>query len=130
MDVNLHVVTHIADEDFEVYNDDDDHRQNVSEVGQLMNLLERLKVDEEEDGVEQCAICLEEFGDGAEDSSGEIVRTNCSHVFHESLYSVGSSDASNVNWPILVHCAAATCFQLQRKMNRRITSLSVRLTIN
>ncbi|MED6164500.1 hypothetical protein PIB30_090737 [Stylosanthes scabra] len=85
MDVNLHVVTHIADdeEDFDVYNDDD-HRQNVSEVCQLVNLLERpIKVDEEEGGVEQCAICLEEFGDGNEDSSGEVVRTNCLHVFHE-----------------------------------------------
>ncbi|MED6107260.1 hypothetical protein PIB30_012382 [Stylosanthes scabra] len=81
MDVNLHVVTFIADEDFHVHNDD--HRQNVSEVGELMNLLERPKVDEEEYGAEQCAICLEEFGHGIEDSSGEIVRTNCSHVFHE-----------------------------------------------
>ncbi|MED6170442.1 hypothetical protein PIB30_030866 [Stylosanthes scabra] len=86
MDVNLRVVTHIADEedDFDVYTNDDDHRQNVSEVGRLVNLLERPKiVDEEEDGVEQCAVCLEEFGHGNEDSSGEVVRTNCSHVFHE-----------------------------------------------
>ncbi|MED6107259.1 hypothetical protein PIB30_012381 [Stylosanthes scabra] len=84
MDVNLHVVMHIADEDFEIFNDDE-HRENVSEVGQVVTLMERLKVDVEEDGDEQCAICLEElFGDGNEDSSGEVVvRTNCSHVFHE-----------------------------------------------
>ncbi|MED6107258.1 hypothetical protein PIB30_012380 [Stylosanthes scabra] len=85
MDVNLHVLTHIDDDDeeFEVYNDDDDHHQNVSdELGQLVNLLERPN---KVDGVEQCAICLEElFGDGNEDSNGEVVvRTNCSHVFHE-----------------------------------------------
>ncbi|MED6170439.1 hypothetical protein PIB30_030863 [Stylosanthes scabra] len=82
MDVNFHVLTRIADdEDFEVYNDD--HQHNVYEVGELVNLLERVKVDEEEDGVDQCAICLEEFGHGNEDSSGEVVRTNCLHVFHE-----------------------------------------------
>ncbi|MED6107264.1 hypothetical protein PIB30_012386 [Stylosanthes scabra] len=86
MDVNLHVFMHFAEEDLDFYNSNGDC-QYVSAARELVSLLERVKVDEEEeDGVdEQCAICLEElFGDGNEDSrGGEVVRTNCSHVFHE-----------------------------------------------
>ncbi|XLR37514.1 hypothetical protein HN51_024264 [Arachis hypogaea] len=55
--VNLHVTTlstHIIVQDSDIYNDD-----------------------------AECAICLEKFGDGNEDSSVGVVRTNCSHVFHD-----------------------------------------------
>ncbi|QHN88790.1 hypothetical protein HN51_017367 [Arachis hypogaea] len=38
--------------------------------------------DEQDDDAE-CAICLEKFDHGNEDSSVEIVRTNCKHVFHD-----------------------------------------------
>ncbi|XP_057744706.1 E3 ubiquitin-protein ligase RHA2B-like [Arachis stenosperma] len=37
--------------------------------------------DEQDDDAE-CTICLEKFDHGNEDSSVDIVRTNCSHVFH------------------------------------------------
>ncbi|XLU44644.1 hypothetical protein S245_039458 [Arachis hypogaea] len=36
-----------------------------------------------QDSDAECAICLEKFDHGNEDSSVEIVRTNCSHVFHD-----------------------------------------------
>ncbi|XLT65173.1 RING-H2 finger protein ATL79-like [Arachis hypogaea] len=52
--VNLHVTTYIIVQDLDIYNDD-----------------------------AECVICLEEFGHGNEDSSVGIVRTNCSHVFHD-----------------------------------------------
>ncbi|XP_057723506.1 E3 ubiquitin-protein ligase AIRP1-like [Arachis stenosperma] len=81
--VNLYITTHIVVEDSDFYNDD--LRQNVPELAQLVNLLERPRIDKQEDDAEQqCAICLEEFGQSIEDSSVEVVRTNCSHVFHES----------------------------------------------
>ncbi|RYR46135.1 hypothetical protein Ahy_A07g031893 isoform D [Arachis hypogaea] len=81
--VNLYITTHIVVEDSDFYNDD--LRQNVPELAQLVNLLERPRIDKQEDDAEQqCAICLEEFGHSIEDSSVEVVRTNCSHVFHES----------------------------------------------
>ncbi|RYR46137.1 hypothetical protein Ahy_A07g031893 isoform B [Arachis hypogaea] len=69
--VNLYITTHIVVEDSDFY--------------KLVNLLERPRIDKQEDDAEQqCAICLEEFGHSIEDSSVEVVRTNCSHVFHES----------------------------------------------
>ncbi|XP_015957275.1 uncharacterized protein LOC107481505 [Arachis duranensis] len=77
--VNLYVVV-IQDSDF--YNDD--VRQDVPELVRLVNLLERSKIDEQDDDAEQCSICLEEFGHGIQDSSVKVVRTKCSHVFHES----------------------------------------------
>ncbi|XLR59833.1 hypothetical protein HN51_014196 [Arachis hypogaea] len=67
--VNLYVRTHIVVQD--------------SDLVRLVNLLERPKIDEQDDDAEQCSICLEEFRHGIEDSSVEVVRTNCSHVFHE-----------------------------------------------
>ncbi|RYR05999.1 hypothetical protein HN51_042162 [Arachis hypogaea] len=36
-----------------------------------------------QDSDAECAICLEKFEHGNEDSSVEIVRTNCKHVFHD-----------------------------------------------
>ncbi|QHN91630.1 hypothetical protein HN51_049992 [Arachis hypogaea] len=79
--VNLHVVTrrNIV-QDSDIYNDD--LCENVPELAQLVNLLERSKIDEQDDDAE-CAICLEKFGHGNEDSSVEVVRINCSHVFHD-----------------------------------------------
>ncbi|XP_057723530.1 uncharacterized protein LOC130939444 [Arachis stenosperma] len=80
--VNLYVTTRIVIEDSDFYNDD--IGQNIPEPAQFVNLLERSKIDEQDDDVEeQCAICLEEFEHGIEDSRVAIVRTNCSHVFHE-----------------------------------------------
>ncbi|XP_015931303.1 uncharacterized protein LOC107457646 [Arachis duranensis] len=79
--VNLHVVTrrNIV-QDSDIYNDD--LCENVPELAQLVNLLERSKiVDQDDDG--ECAICLEKFGHGNKDSSVEFVRINCSHVFHD-----------------------------------------------
>ncbi|XP_057720380.1 E3 ubiquitin-protein ligase RHA2B-like [Arachis stenosperma] len=38
---------------------------------------------DEQDDDDECAICLEKFDHGNEDSSVEIVRTNCWHVFHD-----------------------------------------------
>ncbi|RYR09900.1 hypothetical protein Ahy_B05g078337 isoform A [Arachis hypogaea] len=78
--VNLHVTTYIVVQDSDIY--DDDLCQNFSELAQFVNLLERSKIDEQDDDAE-CAICLEKFGHGNEDSSVEVVRTNCSHVFHD-----------------------------------------------
>ncbi|RYR05991.1 hypothetical protein Ahy_B06g085800 isoform C [Arachis hypogaea] len=49
---------------------------------QFVNPLEGSKTDEQDDDVE-CAICLEKFDYGNKDSSVEIVRTNCWHVFHD-----------------------------------------------
>ncbi|XLS64360.1 hypothetical protein HN51_024334 [Arachis hypogaea] len=79
--VNLHVVTrrNIV-QDSDIYNDD--LCENVPELTQLVNLLERSKIDEQDDDAE-CAICLEKFGHGNEDSSVDVVRINCSHVFHD-----------------------------------------------
>ncbi|XP_015931302.1 uncharacterized protein LOC107457645 [Arachis duranensis] len=79
--VNLHVVTrrNIV-QDSDIYNDD--LCENVLELAQLVNLLERSKIDEQDDDAE-CAICLEKFGRGNEDSSVEVVRINCSHVFRD-----------------------------------------------
>ncbi|RYQ88026.1 hypothetical protein HN51_054008 [Arachis hypogaea] len=79
--VNLYVTTHIVVEDSDFYNDD--LRQDVPELARLVNLLERPKIDKRDDDAEECSICLEEFGHGIEDSSVEVVRTSCSHVFHE-----------------------------------------------
>ncbi|XP_015964968.1 probable E3 ubiquitin-protein ligase XERICO [Arachis duranensis] len=78
--VNLHVTTYIVVQDSDIYNDD--LCQNFSKLAQFVNLLERFKIDEQDDDAE-CAICLEKFGHGNEDSSVAVVRTNCSHVFHD-----------------------------------------------
>ncbi|QHN88789.1 hypothetical protein HN51_017368 [Arachis hypogaea] len=80
MVVNLHVTSYIVVQDSDIYNDD--LCQNFFERLQSVNLLERSKTDEQDDDAE-CAICLEKFDDGNEDSSVEIVRTNCWHVFHD-----------------------------------------------
>ncbi|QHN88766.1 hypothetical protein HN51_017391 [Arachis hypogaea] len=80
MVVNLHVTSYIVVQDSDIYNDD--LCQNFFERLQFVNLLERSKTDEQDDDAE-CAICLEKFDHGNEDSSVEIVRTNCSHVFHD-----------------------------------------------
>ncbi|GAU45549.1 hypothetical protein TSUD_14510 [Trifolium subterraneum] len=58
-------------------NDIDD--QNAS-ITTLLNLLEKVKLDDITSSIEQCAICLEEF---CNESKLEIVRTKCMHVFHE-----------------------------------------------
>ncbi|RYR05992.1 hypothetical protein Ahy_B06g085800 isoform A [Arachis hypogaea] len=54
MVVNFHVTSYIVVQDSDIYNDD-----------------------------VECAICLEKFDYGNKDSSVEIVRTNCWHVFHD-----------------------------------------------
>ncbi|MED6170443.1 hypothetical protein PIB30_030867 [Stylosanthes scabra] len=49
----------------------------------------------------------------------------------KAVYSVGSSVVSNVNCPIHAHCAAASYFQLHRKMNwiaSDLTAISVKNT--
>ncbi|RYR05990.1 hypothetical protein Ahy_B06g085800 isoform B [Arachis hypogaea] len=56
--------------------------RNFFERVQFVNPLEGSKTDEQDDDVE-CAICLEKFDYGNKDSSVEIVRTNCWHVFHD-----------------------------------------------
>ncbi|XP_052119107.1 uncharacterized protein LOC127748530 [Arachis duranensis] len=80
MVVNLHVTSYIVVQDSDIYNDD--LCQNFFERVQFVNPLEGSKTDEQDDDAE-CAICLEKFDYGNEDSSVEIVRTNCWHVFHD-----------------------------------------------
>ncbi|QHN91572.1 hypothetical protein S245_058657 [Arachis hypogaea] len=68
--VNLHVTTHIIVQDSDIYDDD-----------------------------AECAICLEKFGDGNEDSSVGVVRTNCLHVFHDRCMLCWLQCCDNCQWP-------------------------------
>ncbi|KEH40520.1 anaphase-promoting complex subunit 11 RING-H2 finger protein [Medicago truncatula] len=56
----------------------------VHDVTNVMNSLEKIKVDDNADtacSMEQCSICLKEFYNETEVPA--IVRTKCMHVFHQ-----------------------------------------------
>ncbi|XP_061341929.1 E3 ubiquitin-protein ligase Os04g0590900-like [Gastrolobium bilobum] len=77
MDVIVCIATGLSEE----YDEHNIDQQSVS-ISTLANSLEKVTINHDASSNldDTCSICLEELGDG---SNSKLVRTKCSHVFHE-----------------------------------------------